>query len=135
MCRGLRFIPIWLVVMAFSHLPLPWTHSHLGLPAEQLLGHIQQHHPDCSGHDLPRGWHVHYLIWELSETQGDIGIIEILSSQRKSADWVPFRFLVAPIETYTSFSNLGSVGINPSGKLLIALPKYELFKKYGSFLI
>lgn len=131
----LRGLLIWPLVVALSHAPLPWVHSHDGLSPEQLVVHLQQYHANCPASKLPCGWHLHCVDFGQADRGNDVATI-----QWPSTRWTEFRSvacLLTPetVDVARMHEIVARGGVSANGRMPIALPKQELFKQYGSFLI
>ncbi len=51
---------IGLLVLVFSHAPIPWVHQHAGMSNEQLSKHLRRFHAYDAATTLPQTWHVHF---------------------------------------------------------------------------
>jgi len=126
---------IWPLVVALSHAPLPWVHSHDGLSTEQLVVHLQQYHANCPPSKLPRGWHLHCFDLGQVDPGNDVAAV-----QWPSTRWTKLRFVPCPptpenVDVARIREIIARGVVSANGRMPIALPKRELFKQYGSFLI
>jgi len=130
-----RSLAIGLLILAFSHAPIPWAHSHAGLSAAQLQAHACEFHPGVPLAKLPQDWHVHCL-FQLA-LGGDVGATEVLDSdptRRCEKSHSRAQPCVIGISSFDIWSTLGLARL-PTGRMRHSYPSRDLFKKYGAFLI
>ncbi len=53
-------ILIFALLATTGVVPLPWGHSHQGMPQSELSRHHQQFHLTESTEEMPTGWHWHF---------------------------------------------------------------------------
>jgi hypothetical protein len=135
MWGGLHKLPIWILVLVLGHAPIPWSHSHDSLTPRQLVAHLQDYHPNCPLDKLPRGWHLHCFDLGQADPDDDAAILEIPSSplERLRSSWC--RLACEIVDVSKACEITASAGVNANGRMLVSLPKRELFKQYGAFLI
>lgn len=135
MWRGRHSLPVWMLVLVLSHAPIPWSHNHDSLTTDQLVAHLQQYHPNCPLGNLPRGWHLHYFDLGQADPGDDVAVVELPSSRLEQLRSTSCRLASEIVDASKACGMTASAGVDANGKMLFSLPKRELFKQYGAFLI
>ena len=130
-----RNLAIWLLMLALSHAPIPWAHSHAGLSAEQLTVHAREFHPGYPLSKLPQGWHLHCFFQGATIGNiSDAAIIDCCSTrlcEKSNSVAGPGSF---DIKVINPRSTHRLVRLLDNRLQLHTYPSRDLFKKYGSFL-
>lgn len=132
-----RSLAIGLMILAFSHAPIPWAHRHAGLSAEQLKVHACEFHPGVPLADLPQDWHLHCFLQVALAGEGcAAAVLDLRPAQRFERWHAPAPpGSVACIGHRDAWFAHGFARPPASRLTLHTYPSRDLFKKYGAFLI